>query len=516
MIDTLTDSTATSPARAGWREWAALPVLVLAVVLLAIDATVLSLAVPALSRDLAPTATELLWIGDVYSFALAGLLVTMGTLADRIGRKRMLLMGAVAFGAASVFAAFAPTAGMLILARALLGVAAATLMPSTLSLIRQMFRDPTQRRTAIAIWSAGASAGAALGPIVGGALLERFSWGSVFLINVPVMIVMVVAGAFLLRESRDPRPGRLDVLSAALSIVAVVGVVFAIKELATHGVSWLAAAVVVVGVIAGVVVVRRQRTLAGPLIDLELFRNRAFSGSVLADLIGVLGFSGMIFFLSQYFQLVRGYGPLEAGLRELPAALASVVVVVIVSRVVGRLGMGRAIATGLLVGAAGLVLLAVAEGADSYLWLAGALALVGLGVGLAVTLTTDAVVSAVPPRKAGAASAVSETAYELGVALGIALLGSLQVVVYRLVLDVPSSVSPQTAAAVRESLASATAAIGGSDAPQAVEVLQHAQHAFTIGMQTTAVIAAVIMSVAAIVAWRVIPSGRVDHSARRR
>ena len=220
---------------AGRREWAALIVLVLAVTLLAVDGTVLFLAIPSLTADLAPTATQILWIGDIYSFVLAGLLVTMGNLADRIGRKRLLLIGAVAFGAASLLAAFAPSAGMLIAARALLGLAGATIMPSTLSIIRNLFHDPAQRTRAIALWSAGAMAGGAVGPLVGGALLEMFWWGSVFLINVPVIVAVVGLGAWLLPESRSPVAGWIDLLSALLSVLAVVPVVFAIKQVLGGG-----------------------------------------------------------------------------------------------------------------------------------------------------------------------------------------------------------------------------------------------------------------------------------------
>jgi MFS transporter, DHA2 family, multidrug resistance protein len=354
-----------SAHRAGRREWLALAVLALAVLLLAIDGTVLSLAVPALSASLDPSATQLLWIGDVYSFALAGLLVTMGSLGDRVGRKRLLLLGATGFGLASLLAAFAPTAGWLIAARALLGVAGATLMPSTLAIIRTLFVDARQRTTAIAVWAAAATAGAAAGPLVGGALLEHFWWGSVFLINVPVMVVLIVSGAVLLPESRDPHPGPFDLLSALLAALAILPVVDAVKEVASAGVTVWAVLVAGAGVTSAVAFVRRQRRLAAPLFDVSLFRLPAFSGAVGANLLSIAALSGLLFFLSQYLQLVRGYGPLEAGLRQLPLTLASVVVVLFVGR-------GRAIGTGLLMGAIGLGLLAVAEAATGYGLLAAA------------------------------------------------------------------------------------------------------------------------------------------------
>lgn len=494
---------------AGRREWAALSVLVLAVVLLSVDGTVLALAVPALTADLAPTAGELLWIGDVYSFALAGLLVFMGGLADRYGRKRILLIGTAGFGLASALAAFAPDPLMLVVARAALGVTAATLMPSTLSLIRNLFPDARQRTRAIALWSAGASGGAVLGPLVGGLLLEHFWWGSVFLVNVPIVVVLLVGGWLLLPESRDPRPGRLDGWGAAMSIVAVLGVVYAVKEAVGHGLTPAACAAAAIGVGAGVLFVRRQLRIDDPLVDVRLFRNRAFSGALGSQLIALLGLTGLIFFFSQYLQLVRGYTALQASIRELPIMVAALAAVLVVGRLVTRLGLGRAIGLGLATAGAGMLLLAVAEPQESYVWMAGALAVLGCGFGVAFTLSTDAAVSAVEPRTAGTASALSETSYELGAALGIALLGALQTVLYR--VDLPPSVQELGDGAVRESLARASQVLGGPDGGGAA--LDVAREAFTWAMQVTAVVAAVMLAVAALTAWRVIPSTRTRAPA---
>ncbi|SHN46161.1 MFS transporter [Cryptosporangium aurantiacum] len=484
-------------APAGRREWAALAVVTLAVVVLAIDATVLSLAVPALTADLAPSATALLWIGDAYSFALAGLLVTMGTLADRIGRKRLLLIGATGFAFASLLAAFAPGAAWLIAARALLGVAGATLMPSTLSIIRTLFADARQRTTAIAVWSAAAGGGAALGPLVGGVLLDHFWWGSVFLLNVPVMVLLIGFGAVLLPESKDPRPGPFDLLGALLSVVAIVSLVFAVKHAVSEGVDGVVALTAAVGVAAGVAFVRRQHRAESPLIDVRLFARPAFAGAVGASLLAVFAFSGLLFFFSQYLQLVRGDSPSVAGARELPATVASIAVVAVAGWLVARWGRGRVIGGGLLLAGAGFAGLALAENAAQFRWLALALVLVGLGVGLAFTLTTDAVLASVPADRAGSASAVSETAYELGVALGIAVLGSVQTVLYRRAL--PDDASD----AARESLATAAASGDASDATRA---------AFVDAMQATSVIAAVLLVVAAALAWRIIPSDRAPVS----
>ncbi|NMM88422.1 MFS transporter [Rhodococcus sp. SRB_17] len=487
---------------AGRRDWAALSVLVLAVVMLAVDGTVLSLAVPALSADLAPTSNQLLWIGDIYSLALAGLLVTMGTLADRVGRKRLLLIGAAGFGLASLLAAFAPTAGWLIAARFLLGVAGATLMPSTLSIIRNMFENARQRTTAIAIWAAAASGGAAIGPLVGGALLEHFWWGSVFIINVPVIIILIVFGYVLIPESRDPNPGKFDLFSAALSMIAIVALVYAVKAAVSGGNLWVPMGALVVGVAAGWIFIRRQQYSSSPLIDVSLFRHPAFAGAVTATFVSVLAFSGLLFFFSQYLQLVRGNGPLQAGIRELPVTLASVAVVGIAGSLVLRFGRGYVIGGGLALAALGMGGIAIASDAAQYFWLALALVLVGLGVGLAFTLTTDAVMTAVPPDKAGSASAVSETAYELGVALGIALLGSLLATLYRAGLNT-DSLPPAVADKVTDSLASAVNVL-----PPESELLHEAKVAFVHAMQWTSVTSAVLLAVAAAIAWRVIPSSK--------
>ena len=499
----MTYLTGSRPTRS---RWAALAVLAGAVLLLAIDGTVLYLAVPSLTEDLSPTATQVLWIGDVYSLTLAGLLITMGNVADRIGRKKLLLIGSTAFGVASLFAAYSTSPEMLIAARVLLGIAGATIMPSTLSIIRNLFPDKTERTRAIAIWSAASTGGIALGPLVGGALLENFWWGSVFLINVPVVIVLVIAGIILLPETRDPDPGRFDIPSAVLSMAMIVPLVYAVKHAVGSGFDAVTLTALAAGIVAGIVFVRRQRLLPSPMIDVSLFRIPAFSGAVVANFFAIFALTGLLFFFSQYLQLARGFGPLKAGLAEMPATIASIVVVLVVGTAAARLGVGRAIASGLLLAAVGLLIVAVAESADSYVWLALALIPVGLGIGIAMTLTTDAVVSSVKPEKAGSASAIAETAYELGVALGIAVLGSIVTLAYRASLDLPEGVDSGTREAVEDSLASALNAVE----PQSV--LAHAAtEAFVSAMQTASVLAAALTAFAALIAWRVIPSPRAGR-----
>ena len=492
------------------RRWGSLVVLVGAVLLLAVDANVLYLAVPALTAELSPTSTQVLWVGDIYSLALAGLLVTMGNLADRIGRKRLLLTGSFAFGMASLLAAFAPTPEVLILARLLLGIAGATIMPSTLSLIRNIFTDPVERTRAIAIWSAAAASGIALGPLVGGVLLERFWWGSVFLINLPVMAVVIIVGAWLLPESKNPNPGAFDLFSSLLSMVAIVPFVYTVKQVAGGNLGPSTIAAITISVVGSIWFVRRQRRSSSPMIDVDLFRNPAFTGAVLVNFFAVFAFTGVLFFFSQYLQLARGLTPLEAGIAQLPAALSAMAAVAVVGLLLAKLGRGRAIAFALALGAVGLTLVSYVESAEWLGWVLLAIVPLGMGIGITQTLSVDAVVSAVKPAKAGAAASISETAYELGVALGIAVLGSVISALYTRNLTVPGDLPAEATELVEDSLASASTVLDyGSDAFIA------AQHAFVEAMRSTTLIAAGVMLFAAFLAYRLISNTKesvaVDH-----
>jgi DHA2 family multidrug resistance protein-like MFS transporter len=343
--------------RAGRREWLGLAVIALPCVLYSMDLTVLELAVPRLSADLKPTAAQLLWILDIYGFLVAGSLITMGTLGDRIGRRRLLMIGAAAFGIASVIAAFSTSAAMLIATRGLLGIAGATLAPSTLSLIRNMFLDARQRTVAIGIWVTSYSLGGAIGPILGGIVLEHFWWGAVFLIGVPVMLLLLVLGPILLPEFRDPDAGRLDLLSAALSLAAVLSVIYGLKRIAEDGLEWLPVASIVVGVAVGISFVRRQIALADPLIDLRLFRSPAFSGSLVVYMIGTFVAFGIYVFIAQYLQLVLGLSPLKAGLWTVPSMGAFIVASMAVPVLVRRVRPPHLIGAGLVVAAIGFAIL---------------------------------------------------------------------------------------------------------------------------------------------------------------
>ena len=352
-------------SKAGRREWIGLAVIALPCAVYSMDLTVLNLALPRLSEDLEPSSSQLLWIVDIYGFLVAGLLITMGTLGDRIGRRRLLLIGAAAFGIASVLAALSTSAEMLIAARALLGVAGATLAPSTLALIRNIFADPKQRTFAIGVWITSFSAGAAIGPLIGGLMLESFSWGSVFLLAVPVMALLLVLGPRLLPEFSDPDAGRLDLTSAAASLVAVLAVIFGLKQIAQDGVTWIAVAAIVGGLAAGGGFVRRQGRLADPLIDLRLFRLPAFSGALAANTLGFFVNFGIAVFLAQYLQLVLGLSPLEAGLWTMPWAAGFIVGSMLTPMIVSRISSASAITGGLVLAGSGFALLTQVSGDDS-------------------------------------------------------------------------------------------------------------------------------------------------------
>jgi DHA2 family multidrug resistance protein-like MFS transporter len=495
-------TTTTSPPRAGRREWIGLAVLALACLLYVMDLTVLHLAVPSLSADLHPTSAELLWIVDIYGFMVAGFLITMGTLGDRIGRRRLLLIGASAFGVVSLIAAFANSPAMLIASRALLGIAGATLAPSTLSLIFSMFQDPKQRATAIAVWISAFSAGSAVGPVLGGVLLESFWWGSVFLLAVPVMVALLVLGPILLPEFRDPDAGRLDLTSVILSLGAVLAVIFGCKQIAQEGIGALAVVTIVAGLLLGVAFVRRQRRLDDPMIDLRLFRNRMFSVSLVINLISIFVAVGYFLFVAQFLQLVLGLSPLGAGLWSVPSAGGFIAGSQLAPRIVRRFRPAVVISAGLALAAAGLAVLTQVGGDSDLVVLVTASVVISLGLAPVLTLTTDLVVGSAPPERAGAASGISETGAELGGALGLSLLGSIGVAVYRsaLAADLPATIPPEAAAAARDTLGAAVAVAAELPGDLGTVVVDAARDAFVQGMRLTAAIAAVIAVAVAVLA----------------
>ena len=492
------------PARATAREWTGLAVIALPCMLYSMDLTVLNLAIPSISEDLKPTASQLLWIVDIYGFFVAGLLVTMGTLGDRIGRRRLLLIGAAAFGIASVLAAFSTSANMLIATRALLGVAGATLAPSTLSLIRNMFLDPGQRTVAIGVWISSYSAGAVIGPVLGGVLLQFFPWGSVFLIGVPVMVLLLVLGPLLLPEYRDPEAGRLDVASVALSLGAVLAVIYGIKQIAEHGPDVVPALSIMVGAALGWMFARRQKRLANPMIDLQLFRLPAFTVSLAAYMLACFVMFGLFLYNAQYLQLVLGLSPLHAGLWSVPSAAAFIVGSMVVSALVQRMRPAYVMGGGLAVAAMGFAMLIVLPAQGGLAWMVASAVISSLGLAPVFTLATDVVVGSAPPERAGVASAISETSSEFGGALGIAILGSIGAAIYRSTMAdaVPAGLAGAAEVeAARSTLGGAVALASQLTGSAGAELLDAGRAALLHGLRLTAgICAAVLLAVGALVA----------------
>ncbi|GAA1665077.1 MFS transporter [Mycolicibacterium murale] len=479
--------------------WLALAVLMLPVTLIAVDNTVLTFALPLIAQDFQPPAATQLWIVDVYALVLAALLVAMGGLGDRIGRRRLLMIGSSGFAVVSIAAAFAPSAEALVAARALLGVFGAMLMPSTLSLLRNIFVDASARRLAIAIWASGFTAGSALGPIVGGALLQHFHWGAVFLIAVPILLPLLILAPRLVPESRDPHPGPLDLVSVLLSFATMLPLVWAIKTAAHDGFSLSIVAAVVSGLAAGTWFVMRQNRSATPMLDMNLFTYAPFTSSILANFLSIVGLIGFLFFISQHLQLVLGMSPLAAGLVTLPGAVVSVIGGLAVVRLARRFTPQALMAFGLVLLAAGFGLILLFRHDLTVVAVIVSFVVLELGVGMSQTMSNDAIVSSVPPAKAGAASAVSETAYELGAVIGTATLGTIFTAFYRNNVTVPAGLSPEQANAAAESIGGATSV--AATLPQGVgdRLLESARTAFDSGIAPTAIIAASLALLAAVV-----------------
>lgn len=481
--------------RAGYREWCGLAVLALPCAVVSMDATVLNLAVPELTADLRPTGAQQLWIVDSYVFVVAGLLMTMGMVGDRIGRRRLLLAGAALFAIASAVAAFAPSPELLIAARVLLGVAGATLMPSTLALIRTMFADPGQRRIALGVWTGSFALGGLAGPLVGGLLLAQYWWGSVFLIALPVMVLLLATATFVLPEFRGGERPRVDLVSAGLSLAAVLAFVSGMKRIAESGPRPEYGVVMAVGVGLAYGFVRRQRRLAHPVIDLALFRSAAFSLPLVVLALTFFVLYGTQFVTAQYLQLVLGLTPLEAGLASLPGTVAYLVTSVSAPLITRRVSTAYGMSGSLLISAIGFGLLTQVQAGGVWIVVIG---FVVLSVGLAGVYlqATDLTVSAAPPERAGATSALVETSADLGGALGIAVLGSIVLAVYR--GSLPESRPPGVSAELWTSAHHTLAGITNSPTDDASRAfLDAARTAFVQGYRLAELVGTIALLLAA-------------------
>ncbi|MFJ6656287.1 MFS transporter [Streptomyces sp. NPDC091377] len=497
---------------AGAREWGGLAVLSLPTVLLGLDVTVLYLALPSLAEELRPSSTETLWIMDAYGFLIAGFLITMGTLGDRIGRRKLLMIGAAAFGAVSVVAAYSDSTALLIAARAALGIAGATLMPSTLALITNMFAAPRQRSLAIGVWATCFALGMALGPVVGGVMLDHFWWGSAFLLAVPVALVLLVTAPVLIPEYRAPHSGRFDLLGVVLSLCAILPLIYAVKRVAKEGPEAPTLLAAVAGLLFAVLFVRRQGRLANPLLDLRLFTDRTFSAALGVLLVGLVGVGGTMLLITQQLQLVEGLTPVESGLWMGPPALMMLVAAIGAPVVARRVPPGIVVAATLALSTLGYVLLTQVDATGGLALIVSGFGLVYLGLGAVAALGTDLVVGAAPPEKAGSASAMSETVQELGLALGVAVLGSLATAVYRAEVgdEIPAGTPAEAAEAAGDSLAGASSWADRMPA----DWLDRAEEAATSGLNTAMLAAAIgtlLLAVLSAVVLRHI--GTIDGTA---
>lgn len=499
--------TGIDPRRRGTGRWSVLILLCFSLLLIAVDATVLHIAVPALTAALEPSSVQLLWIIDAYSLVVAPLLLTFGTLGDHYGRKRLVLMGYVVFGVASAAAAFAPSAPALIGARALLGVGGAMIMPATLSIIRQVFTDRRERAVALGVWSGVAAAGAAVGPLIGGLLVEHLWWGAVFLINVPILLVLLPAAVRLLPDSCSRALHPWDAFSALLSVVGILALAFGLKELGTGDSRGPVVFLAGIGLLAWFV--RRQRRAAFPMLDLSLFRQRAFSIGVAAVLLTVFALVGLELMLAQYLQLVLGDSPFQAAVRLLPLMAAAVAGGLAGARLLHRFGLRATMSGGLALTALSL-LPTLAWGTEPHT-LTLALCFVGIGFGIQVTLlaASDTIMSSAPESRAGGAAAVEETAYELGAGLGVAVLGTVTTAVYAPSLAPVAGVPSGLMTLARQSLAAAAHAAQEIGGDTGVALLTAARIAFVGGLHTTIAVSALLLGATAVTVTLLLPRGTV-------
>lgn len=497
MMSTATPATA---GAAGRKEWIALCILCLPLMVVSMDVSILFFAAPAIAADLLPTATEQLWIFDVYGFILAGLLLTMGAVGDRIGRRRLLMIGSVGFALSSLFAAYAQTAETLILARAILGIAGSTLMPSTLALVRTMFQDPAQRMKAMAIWSAVMAGGVTIGPIIGGLLLDSFSWGSVFLINIPAMALLLIIAPFLLPESRSTAKVKVDLLSSILALAAILPMTYGVKTLAEDGWAIIPAALLAAGLLVGVLFVRRQWTIPNPLLDIRALMERRTGGSILVNFIAAFTLMASSLICTQFLQSVLGYSPFVASLWSVAPSIVVAAAAPIAGKLSQTCGRPRVMAGGFVLSALGFGVLSQIrlEGFSPLVVLLIGAGLVAAGIVSVMTLVTDYVVGVAPADRAGAVGGLIETSNELGGAFGIAILGCVLAAVYRHAVTpfLPTELAPEAARAAGQTIAGASAAARHLPTEAAAQMMKASREAFITAMHATCIVSAVILLLA--------------------
>ncbi|CAN7663639.1 MFS transporter [Neorhizobium tomejilense] len=500
---------------AGRREWIGVCVLSIACLIYSMDLSILFLAIPAIVADLNPSASELLWINDIYGFMVAGFLVTMGTLGDRIGRRRVLLIGAAAFGVASALAAFSTTAQQLIVSRALLGIAGATIAPSTLSLIVNLFSNEAERNRAIGIWGTAFALGGLIGPLLGGFLLQYFHWGAVFLINIPVMLILLIAAPILLPEYKSADGARLDLLSVLLSLATVLPIIYGFKHVAADGFDTRHLLPIGGGLIVGWLFVRRQKTLPDPLIDLKLFALPAFTASLLVNLAGMFFVFGVFLYQNLFLQFVLALTPLEAALWSVPSSIVFTVMSLQAYRFTNRFGPVRTVLLGLVINSAGMFLMSIAAYCESLFGVLGATMVIAVGFVPVVLTTTGLIVGSAPPEKSGSASAISETSAEFGGALGIALLGSLGTLIYRMLMDGVNvgGLDATESAAVKTTIGGAVETARALQENVVPAWLEAARQSFSTGFASCCLVGMVTLLVLAAIARKIYARANIDEQA---
>src|SRR6478735_9044774 len=498
------------------RRWFTLGTLCISLLIIVMDNTILNVAIPSLIDELGATNSQVQWIVDGYTLVFAGLLLTAGSLGDRFGRKLALRTGIIIFAIGSVLSALSGTPNQLIASRCLMGVGGALIMPSTLSILTNVFRDPRERGRAIAVWAGFSGLGVAIGPVIGGLLLQHFSWGSVFWVNVPIAIIAITLGVFFVPESKDPSAPRLDPIGAGLSIVGLGSLLFAIIEGPSNG--WGSAMVLgafVIGVLGLVGFIVWELHTDHPMLDMSFFKNPRFSAANTAITLSFFALFGSLFLMTQYWQFVHGYSPIQAGVRLVPYAATLMLTAPLSARLVERVGTKRVVTTGLLVIAGSLFALSFISADSSYLRVILNMCVMSVGMGLTMAPATESVMGSLPREKAGVGSAVNDTTRQVGGALGVAAIGSIVASVYAASIDKAASAAGVTGAAAetaRDSLGGALK-IASSLGDQAGDFATAARDGFVSGLSAGLRLGTAVVLLAVFVAWRFLPARAHDALA---